>query len=119
LNARSEGRPHPLERIGIEAFEGPRLRRSGTWAIGFFADWCPFCTEFAPSFSNLQGGGFGVAVADLTDEASPLWDRFEIEVVPSVVVFREGVPVFRADGRFMEGLGPRDLAAVRTAATAL
>jgi thioredoxin 1 len=112
------GPPHPLERLGPEVFDGQRLRRTGTWAVAFFADWCPFCREFLPSFVALKGSGFGVAVADLTDPGNPLWERFEIEVVPSIIVFRDGTPVFRADGRFMEGLGPKDLATVRSAATA-
>jgi thioredoxin 1 len=118
VSVRKAAPPHPLERVGIEAFDGRRLRRTGTWAIAFLADWCPFSREFAPSFAALEGGGFRIAVADLTDEESPLWERFEIEVVPSVVVFREGVSVFRADGRLMEGLGPQDLASVHSAATA-
>ena len=118
MNVRTAGPTHPLERIGVESFEGERLRRAGTWAVAFLADWCPFCREFAPSFAALEGDGFGVAAADLTDEGSPLWERFEIEVVPSVVVFREGDSLFRANGRLMEGLGPQDLARIRSAATA-
>jgi thiol-disulfide isomerase/thioredoxin len=111
------GPPHPLERLGPEAFDGERLLRTGTWAVAFLADWCPFCRSFLPSFAALDGSNFGVAIADLTDQGNSLWERFEIEVVPSVIVFRDGTAVFRADGRFMEGLGPKDLAAVRSAAT--
>ena len=119
MSVRHSAPPPPIERIGADAFEGLRLRRPGTWAIAFLADWCPFCREFVRSFAALEGGGFHLAVADLTDLESPLWERFEVEVVPSVVVFREGVSVFRADGRFMEGLGPHDLAAVQSAARAV
>jgi thioredoxin 1 len=119
VSARKLGPPHLPERIGAEAFDGPRLRRNGTWVIAFIADWCPFCRAFAPAFAALKGGDFGLAIADVSDEESPLWERFEIEVVPSMVVFRDGASVFRADGRFMEGLGPKDLDAVRAAATAL
>lgn len=117
MSARTPGPPRPIERIGAQAFDGQRLRRNGIWAIAFLADWCPFCRSFVPSFAALKGGDFGLAIADVTDDESPLWERFEIEVVPSVIVFRDGVPVFRADGRFMEGLGPNDLAAVRSAAS--
>jgi len=119
VSAPGSGSTHPLERLGAGAFDGLRIRRSGVWAIAFLADWCPFCRDFVPAFSDLYGGGFRLAIADLTDLESPLWERFEIEVVPSVIVFRDGVSVFRADGRFMEGLGPQDLASVRAAATAL
>jgi hypothetical protein len=118
VSARTQGPPHPPERIGAQAFDGLRLRRNGTWAIAFLADWCPFSRAFLPSFAALTGGDFGLAIADLTDEENPLWEQFAIEVVPSVIVFRDGTPIFRADGRLMEGLGPNDLTAVQSAAAA-
>jgi thiol-disulfide isomerase/thioredoxin len=111
-------RPLPsLERLGPEAFERLELRRSGVWAIAFLADWCPYCREFVPGFAALGGHSFGVAVADVTSIESPLWERFGIEVVPTVIVFRDGVAGFRADGRYMEGLDANDLRAISAAAT--
>ncbi len=86
-----------LESIGPEAFNGPRLARPGTWAVGFLADWCPFCRDFEPTFAALAAQpGLSLLVADLTDVESPLWDLFRIEVVPSVIVFRDGEAVFRS-----------------------
>jgi thioredoxin 1 len=106
-----------LERIGAEAFDGLRLARSGTWTVAFLADWCPFCQEFEPTFSALAAlPGISLLVADLTDEESPLWDRFRIAVVPSVIVFRDGEPVFRVDGRSGYGLDGKDIGSIRAAA---
>ena len=105
-----------VERVGPEAFDGVRLRRSGTVAVAFLADWCPFCHAFAPEFSALAPPGSpALLVADVTSEDSPLWDRFEVDVVPTVVVFREGTPILRADGVAGEGLGPDDLRSIRAA----
>jgi thioredoxin 1 len=105
-----------LLRIGPEAFRGARLERPGTWIVAFLADWCPFCRELEPLVSALAGAGsFGVLVADLTSLESQLWDRFGVEVVPTIVVFREGRPIFRADGVAGEGLGPGAVAAARAA----
>jgi thioredoxin 1 len=99
-----------MERLGPKDFEGDRLRRKGTWAIAFLADWCPFCRSFRTLFDRFDGGGsFETAVADVSDYSSPLWDRFRIEVVPSLIAFRDGVAVHRIDGVPMEGLGPTDL----------
>lgn len=104
-----------MERIGADAFDAERLRRPGTWAVVFLADWCPFCVSFAPKFAELDGtGSFRVAVADVSEESSPLWDRFRIEVVPTVIVFRDGSAAFRRDGQLMRGLGDKDLAAIRS-----
>ncbi len=103
-----------LERLEADAFDGTRLRRSGTWAVAFLADWCPFCRAFAPRFERLAGtGSFQIAMGDVTDEASPLWDAFGIDVIPTVVIFRDGAPGFRRDGALGRGLSDSDLAAIR------
>lgn len=90
--------------------------RPGTWAVAFLADWCPFCRRFAPEFARLAGHGFHLAMADVSSEESPLWERFSIEVIPTVVLFRNGNSVFRADGRYMEALDSNDLAEISAAA---
>jgi thioredoxin 1 len=105
-----------MERFGPDAFEGERLLRRGTWAIAFLADWCPFCRDFAPGFEALAGAGpFEIAVADLTDENNPLWERFGVEVVPTLLAFRDGKSIFRRDGHLGRGLAPSDLAALKKA----
>lgn len=106
-----------LERLDARAFDGQRLLRPGCWAVAFMAEWCPFCREFAPRFGSLADTGASLAVADLTSYASPLWDDFSIAIVPSVVVFRGGETVLRAEGRPMEGLDDADLARIREAIT--
>ncbi len=105
-------RPPPVDsllRVGPEAFDGRRLLRPGVWAVAFLADWCPYCRQFAPDFARLAGPGRELAVADLSDDDGPLWERFEVEIVPSVIVFRDGEAVLRIDGRPMEGLRSEDL----------
>ena len=98
-----------IERVGVDAFAHGRLLRDGTAVVAFLADWCPFCDEFVPHFARLARPGVRLLVADVTDDDSPLWERFSVSIVPTVIVFRDGVPSFRADGRSGEGLGPDDL----------
>jgi thioredoxin 1 len=106
-----------MERVGAEAFEDDRLRRPGTWIVGFLADWCPFCRAFAPHLESLGAPpGRGVLLADVTDESSPLWERFGVDVVPTVIVFRDGRPIFRRDGHLGRGLGESDIRAIDEAA---
>ncbi len=103
------------ERIDDQAFDGTQLSRRGTWVVAFLAGWCPFCRAFEPELARLASrDGLSVLVADLTDEDGPLWDRFRIRVVPTVIVFRDGRPGLRRDGRSGYGLDARDLAAIRT-----
>ncbi|MCI4342774.1 MAG: thioredoxin family protein [Thermoplasmata archaeon] len=105
-----------MELLGPESFEGQRLLRPGTWVVNFSADWCPFCEQFLPTFASLEGTGeFQVAIGDLTDLESPLWDRFDLAVTPTLIAFREGMVVFRADGRRGIGLGQDAVRAARAA----
>lgn len=105
-----------LERVGPEAFDGERLRRPGLWAVVFLADWCPFCRSFAPTFADLAGKvSADLVMADLTSEENPLWERFQVEVVPTVIVFRDGAALFRRDGHLGEGFLDADVTAVRAA----
>ncbi len=100
-----------VERVDASAFDGRRLRRRGAVAVAFSADWCPFCRAFLPEFAQAASreADLGFLVADLTSMASPLWEQFEIEIVPTLLLFRDGAPVARRDGVAGEGLGPHDL----------
>jgi thioredoxin 1 len=105
-----------MERLGADAFEGEKLHRKGTWAVAFLADWCPFCRSFAPEFEALNGtGAFEIGTVNLSDEENPLWERFAIEVVPTVIAYRDGTAVFRRDGRLGRGLSESDMTALKDA----
>jgi len=103
-----------VTRVGAEAFDGDRLRLPGTVAVAFLADWCPFCHAFEPEFGRLADeDGATLRIADVTDDGSPLWDRFGLEVVPTVIVFRGGRPHHREDGVPGQGLGRAALGRIR------
>jgi len=106
-----------MEKLSADAFNRSRLLREGAWVVAFLADWCPFCQRFRPQFSALEGSpNFRVAVGDVTSEESPLWEDFRIDVIPMVVVFRDGHEVFRAESVYGQGLPAGSLEAVRSAA---
>jgi len=99
-----------MERIEASAFSGLKLRRPGRLIIAFAADWCPFCQEFLPRLeARARELGAPIALADLTDLGSPLWERFEVEVVPTLVGFEEGTARWRIDGHLGVGLTESDL----------
>ena len=54
-------------------------------------------------------------MGDLTDEESALWDDFELNVVPTMVLFRDGEAVWRRDGIRRVGLNGADIDALRAA----
>jgi len=86
-------------------FDGTKLKKSGIIAVLFTAEWCPFCRQFEPIFQSAkESSDFKKGVVDLTDEENPLWEVFDVRVVPTIVVFREGNQVLRKDGVLGRGL---------------
>ncbi|MGP8071815.1 MAG: thioredoxin family protein [Thermoplasmata archaeon] len=107
-----------MESLSEDRFEGQTLRKLGRYAVVFSADWCPFCRAFLPEFASLEGSpGYHVARAPLDDLDNPLWEQFAIEVVPTVLVFRDGEITLRIDGVAGVGLSSRDVDRTRAALT--
>ena len=91
--------------LGPSDFEGQRLKKNGTLAVLFAAEWCHLCRSFRSIFNSaLSGKGMAGALADLSDPENPLWEQFGIDVVPTVMVFKEGEVVYRKDGMLGRGL---------------
>jgi thioredoxin 1 len=92
-------------KLGPSDFKGRYLKKSGTLVVLFAAEWCPFCRRFSPIFeSALAEKGMPTALADLTDLGNPLWETFDIQVVPTVMVFKDGELIHRMDGVLGQGL---------------
>ncbi len=108
-----------MDVLTLADFDGVRLRRDGVWVVNFTADWCGFSRRFLPAFERFaQGVRYRTAIGDLSDVDSGLWERFDIDVSPTLVVFSAGRPVFRRNGRLGYGLDDSDLNAVGAAAAA-
>jgi thioredoxin 1 len=80
-------------------FIGQTLKREGTLAVVFLASWCPFCRQFQPAFETAAKiSGTLWASVDLSDDDNKLWKVFNVEIVPTVILFKDGKPVWRRDG---------------------
>jgi thioredoxin 1 len=92
-------------KLGPSDFDGKRLKKRGTWVVLFAADWCPFCRKFSPIFnSSLAERKMASVLAGLDDYENPLWESFDIRVVPTVMVFSDGELIYRKDGALGQGL---------------
>jgi len=99
-----------MQRVTDEAGLEKAIAGRRTVAL-FHASWCPFCRDFRPVFERMTRGGERTPVDVLVDdEANPLWERYGIETVPSVLFFDDGRLVRRLDGRPGAGLTKADLA---------
>ena len=87
----------------VHEVEGARFRPAelpaGKVAVMFAADWCGFSRRFLPHFRRIREGW----VVDISDEDDPLWDDLDIHVVPTVILFQDGVPTRRWAGVLGEG----------------
>ena len=91
-------------RINQDNFDSDRLlNHKNKTVVIFSADWCPYCVSFFNNWSEY-GRVEDVCIADITDVESELWDSFDIEVVPTMAVFENGILVKRWDGQLQRGL---------------
>ena len=62
--------------------------------VMFYADWCPFCRKFKPIFeasaNSLTNSRQKFFESNIDDDDNPLWERFSIEAVPTVIAFEKG-----------------------------
>ena len=49
------------------------------------------------------------ALANISDESNPLWETFKVDIVPTLVGFRDGLVIIRKDGVASIGLGMPEL----------
>jgi len=86
------------------------IEKSESVVMLFFARWCPFSRAFKPSFEDLassSNGDFGEI--DISDEESEYWDKYDINIVPTLIAFSRGKVTARRDGRPHVGLSKSDL----------
>lgn len=76
----------------------------------FYADWCGFSARLIGPFEEKHEDLPGTVVAaNLSSNTDPRWDRYHVQAVPTVVAFRHGEPVARADAIPGRGLRPDHL----------
>jgi thiol-disulfide isomerase/thioredoxin len=72
--------------------------------VVFYASYCPFCKDFSKIFEKARNLQFLFSKADITDDDNPLWEKYEIKVVPTVIVFKGRKDIARLDGILGVGL---------------
>jgi thioredoxin 1 len=86
--------------------------------VMFYADWCPFCQKFRPIFESVAKQDhnksvpkeYKMYVSKVNDDDNPLWDRFSINAVPTIIAFNDrGEIVSRRDAKRGVGLDRTDL----------
>src|SRR3954454_18987487 len=97
--------------------------KDGIVLIDFWASWCGPCRQFAPVFERVSERNEDAVFAKVDTEAEPeLAQMYGITAIPTLVVYRDGIPVFGQPGALREAdledilkqVRDLDMAAVRT-----
>lgn len=74
-----------------------------------YASWCPFCRRFLPVFTQFSQG-MKERCFIVQDDRETIADRYQVNVVPTVLFFENGKVSKRLDGVMGMGLSEKQLA---------
>ena len=84
--------------LTAETFEETVLA-PGITIIDFWADWCGPCKAFAPVYEQTSEAHPDIVFAKVDTEAEQMIAaEFDIRSIPTVMMFRDGIPLFRQAG---------------------
>ncbi len=75
----------------------------------FYASWCPFCKNFLSVFNKhaQKPGGDTCVKVRIDEDENPLWETYELEAVPSLILFEKGQVKHRLDCYLGAGLNEK------------
>lgn len=80
--------------------------------VMFYTDWCPFCQKFKrtfEAFASTYNYNINLCASMINDDDNPLWDRFSINTVPTLIAFNKSEIIARRDSKMGFGLNKSDL----------
>ena len=78
--------------ITTNSFENDVLRADKPVLVDFWAQWCPYCRRIAPAFDKVGEQYADTLVAGKInyDEEPQLIQRFGIDTIPTLLLFKNG-----------------------------
>jgi len=101
-----------MEHVLPEEFDSKVLNGGQKTLVLFYADWCPYCANFKPTFEEMNSGKAQKKAALVNEDENPLWDRFNVQAVPTMIAFQEGRIISRRDAKKHVGLTRTDMESI-------
>ena len=88
-----------IKKIEKEEFEKEVLKNSKTVVVDFFATWCGPCQMLMPVLEEIakERDDFDIIEIDV-DKAQELAMEYDIEAVPTMIIFKNGTAIDRLGG---------------------
>lgn len=88
-----------LKHLGKESFETEVLKSNKTILVDFFATWCAPCQMLGPVLEKIASDREDFDIAKINiDEDQELAIKYGVEVVPTMLIFKEGKVVGKLVG---------------------
>jgi thioredoxin 1 len=79
------------------------IERQGITFVDFWATWCGPCRAFAPVFEKTAEKNPDIVFGKVDTEQQPeLAASFGISAIPTLMIFKDGIPVFGQPGALPE-----------------
>ncbi len=98
-----------MEHVTPEEFDSKVLKSDKKTVVLFYATWCPYCSNFKPTFESAKIENASKLGSIIDEDENPLWDRFNIQAVPTMLVFQNGKIISRKDAKKHVGLTKSDM----------
>ena len=98
-----------MEHTTPDEFDSKVLQNDKKTVVLFYASWCPYCANFKPTFESSKIENVRKMEALVDEDENPLWDRFDIQAVPTMIAFENGKIIARKDAKKHVGLTKSDM----------
>jgi thioredoxin-like negative regulator of GroEL len=74
--------------------------------VCFYSSWCSFCRRFLPIFEKAAAKHDSCMFlrVKVDEDSNPLWQKYSLEVVPTVIMFKNQQATTRFDGFLGSGI---------------
>lgn len=92
-----------LKHIDSKNFDSEVLNSDKVVVVDFFATWCMPCKMLTPVLENVANSRADIDICKVDiDEAEELAIKYQIQAVPTLIVFKDGKELNRMSGYMQE-----------------